>query len=128
MGAVHRVVGFAVVAVFTLGWVWGGWAFLRKRPPGERFWGWLTVAQIVAGVQALVGIALLLLGRRTTTLHLIYGFGPLVVLVVAHLVAREGQRQGRDGPAIAPWLAFSLASFVNFGLSLRALMTGLGLG
>ncbi len=128
MGAVHRVVGFGVVAVFTVGWVWGGWAFLRKRPPADRFWSWLMAAQVVAGAQALLGIALLLLDRRTSGLHLVYGFGPLAVLLVAHLVAREAQEEGSRGPPLEPWMPFALASFVCFGLSLRALMTGLGLG
>jgi heme A synthase len=121
-------VGFGVVAVFTVGWVWGCWAFLRKRPPGDRFWSWLTIAQVVAGAQAALGIALLLLDRRTSGLHLVYGFGPPAVLLVAHAVAREGQKERPDARSLQPWIPFALASFVCFGLSLRALMTGLGLG
>jgi heme A synthase len=129
VGAVHTIVGFAVVALFSVGWVWGGWALLRKRPPGERFWTWLAMAQLGAGLQALLGIALLLLGRRPAALlHYVYGFGPLAVLVVAHVVAREAQRERPGSRSLQPWAAFSLASFVCFGLSLRALMTGLGLG
>jgi hypothetical protein len=122
------LVGFLVVALFTIGWVWGGWAFLRKRSPGDRFWSWLAVAQGVAGAQALIGIVLLIMGRRPSGLHYVYGFGPLAVLVVAHLVAREGQRQRTGMRSIEPWAAFAMASFVCFGLSLRALMTGLGIG
>jgi hypothetical protein len=48
-----RTIGFFVLAV-TVGWVWGVGARPAARP-GERFWTWLTVAQVVAGVQALVG-------------------------------------------------------------------------
>jgi hypothetical protein len=128
VGALHTIVGYAVVALFSGGWLWGGWALLRGRPPGDRFWTWLTVAQIVAGLQALLGIALLLLGRRTALLHYVYGFGPLAVLVVGHVVAREAQRERPGTRPLQPWAAFSLASFVCFGLSLRALMTGLGPG
>jgi hypothetical protein len=128
VGVVHRLIGFLVVGLFTIGWVWGGWAFLRKRAPGDRFWGWLAVAQGVAGAQALAGIVLFAMGRRPTGLHYVYGFGPLAVLVVAHLVAREGQRERAGAGLIEPWAVFAMASFVCFGLSLRALMTGMGLG
>lgn len=128
MRAVHTVMGFAVVAVFTVGWMWGGWALLRKESPGERFWRWLTMAQVVAGVQALLGIVLLLLGQRPTdVLHYVYGFGPIAVLVVAHVVARESQ-EGTGERRLQAWVPFSLGSFICFGLSLRALMTGLGAG
>jgi hypothetical protein len=122
----HEWIGFVVVAVFAVGWIWGGLAYLRRREPGERFWTWLAVAQVVVAAQAVVGIVLLALGRRPSDwLHYVYGFGPIVVLVIAHRVAREGQRLG-PGRGVAPWAAFSLASFVCFGLTLRALMTGLG--
>ena len=128
MGEAHTIVGFAVVALFSVGWLWGGWVFLRKRAPGDGFWSWLTAAQIVAGLQAVLGLVLLLLGRRPTTLHYVYGFGPLAVLVVGHVVARDAQREGPRARPVQPWAAFALASFVCFGLSLRALMTGLELG
>lgn len=128
MSAVHRIVGFAVVAVFTVGWAWGGWAFIRRRSPGERFWVWLTAAQIVAGMEALLGVVLLLMGRRPPgALHYVYGFGPLAVLVVAHVVAREGQKDRPHARSLQPWVPFALAAFICFGLSLRASMTGLGL-
>ena len=64
MPEVHRVVGFAVVAIFAVGWIWGLGAWILKRVPGDRFWWWLTVAQVTAGLQALLGIALLVLGHR----------------------------------------------------------------
>jgi len=114
--------------VFTVGWVWGVGALILRRDPGERFWTWLTVAQVVAGVQALVGIILLLLGYRPeTSLHLVYGFGPLVILGVAHVMSREVSRgQAGGGRWTQPWVLFTAAAFICFGLSLRALMTGLG--
>jgi hypothetical protein len=128
VSGLHEVIGFLVVGVFAVGWIWGGVAFVRRREPGERFWNWLTVAQVVAGAQAVVGTILLLLGRRPGDwLHYVYGYGPIAILVIAHRVARESQLQER-GDGVAPWAAFSLAAFVCFGLTLRALMTGLGLG
>lgn len=137
MSSVHEVVGFVVVGVFTIGWIWGLGAWISKRGPGERYWVWLAVAQVVAGVQAVLGITLLLMGRRMTTpgaalggvLHYVYGLLPLLLFVFAHIVARAGNAKliGIDRP-VRPWVPFAWVSFICFGLTSRALMTGLGIG
>ena len=135
MSALHRVVGFAVVAVFALGWIWGLAAKLGRREPGDRYWSWLAVAQVVSGAQAVLGTILLLLGRRLEAegalggmLHYVYGYLPLLLFVFAHVVARAGDARavGIESP-IRPWVPFAWASFISFGLTLRALMTGLGM-
>jgi hypothetical protein len=135
MSALHRVVGFAVVAIFAAGWIWGLGARLLRRGPGEMYWAWLSIAQVVAGLQAVLGTVLLLLGRRVQAegalgglLHYVYGYLPLLLFVVAHVVARAGDAKaiGIDRP-VQPWVPFAWASFVSFGLTLRALMTGLGM-
>lgn len=137
MSSVHEVVGFVVVGVFTIGWIWGLGAWISKRGPGERYWVWLAVAQVVAGVQAVLGITLLIMGRRMTTpgaalggvLHYVYGLLPLLLFVFAHIVARAGNAKliGIDRP-VRPWVPFAWVSFICFGLTSRALMTGLGIG
>jgi hypothetical protein len=124
---VHKYVGFVVVAIFAVGWIWGLGAWIGRRGPGDRFWTWLAVAQVTAGFQALIGIVLLIAGKRPDTwLHYVYGFGPIVVLVIAHQVARDQQTGRGSGRPLAPWTPFAAAAFVCFGLALRALMTGLG--
>lgn len=136
MSAIHQVLGFAVVGIFALGWVWGLGAWISKRGPGERYWVWLTVAQVVAGAQAILGIVLLLMGRRMATpgtlgdfLHYVYGLLPILLFVFAHVVARAGNARliGIDRP-VHPWVPFAWVSFICFGLASRALMTGLGIG
>jgi hypothetical protein len=133
---IHQILGFAVVAVFALGWVWGLGAWIARRGPGERYWLWLTVAQVVAGAQAILGVTLLLLGRRMLApgalgdvLHYVYGLLPILLFVFAHVVARAGNARiiGIDRP-VRPWVPFAWASFISFGLTSRALMTGLGIG
>jgi hypothetical protein len=119
----HRWIGFTVVAIFAIGWLFGLVLWIFKREASDWFWRWLVVAQVIAIVQALIGIALLILGKRPSTwLHLVYGFGPLVILGIAHALARDENFQRR------PWAPFAVASFICFGLTLRALMTGLGVG
>jgi hypothetical protein len=129
MSDIHAFVGFVVVGIFTVGWVWGLGAWIAKRGPGDAYWWWLTVAQVVAGIQAVLGIVLLLMGRRPGTwLHLVYGFGPLLVLGIAHVVAREGQKVKPGVEPMKPWVPFAWAAFICFGLTMRGLMTGLGIG
>ena len=90
MVEVHGYVGFFVVALFAVGWIWGLFAWITKRDPGERFWVWVTVAQIVSGVQALIGIVVFVSGYRAETmLHYAYGIFPIVALAVAHVFARR---------------------------------------
>ena len=138
MPEVHEVVGFVVVGVFALGWIWGLAARIVRRGPGEYYWTWLAVAQVTAGLQMILGIVLYLTGHRVSagtplqnTLHYVYGALPLLLFVMAHVVARAGNASlvGFDPKkAIAPWVPFAWASFICFGLTLRALMTGLGTG
>ena len=118
---VHKYVGFFVVALFTVGWVWGLVAWIAKREPGERFWVWVTVVQIVSGVQALIGIIVFVSGYRAESiLHYAYGIFPIVALAAAHVFARRPDFRER------PWIPFAWVAFICFGLTLRAVMTGLG--
>jgi hypothetical protein len=136
VSAVHEVIGFAVVALFAVGWTWGLVARFLRRGPGDLFWRWLTVAQVVAGLQALLGAAMLVLGHRVVSpgilggiRHYVYGLLPLMMFVFAHVIARAGNAGmlGFDPrKPIAPWVPFAWASFVSFGLALQALRTGLG--
>jgi hypothetical protein len=119
----HRYVGYLVVGIFAVGWLFGLFLWISRRPAGEWFWRWLAAAQVIAIVQALIGLLLLAFGLRPSSwLHYVYGFGPLVVFAIAHLLAREEAFGSR------PWAPFAMAAFISFGLSLRALTTGLGLG
>jgi hypothetical protein len=118
---VHEFIGFIVVALFAVGWLWGLVIWIAKRRAGDWFWRWLAAVQVVAVVQALIGVLLLVLGYRPETwLHYVYGFGPLVLLAIAHAFAREEPFRAQ------PWVPFAWAAFFCFGLALRALTTGLG--
>ena len=123
MSLVHRVVGFVVVGGFALMMLWGGGAAILRRDPGPWFWRLVAAAQVVLGIQVVVGLVLLLV-RGTggqPVLHYLYGsVFPLVALVIAHVLARELERDQH--------VIFAVAGLVCFGLTLRALMTGLGLG
>ncbi|MFL5797453.1 MAG: hypothetical protein ACJ77A_05900 [Actinomycetota bacterium] len=120
---VHRVLGFAVVGGFGLLMVWGFGARIAKRDPGAWFWRLLGAEQVVLGVQIVAGIVLLSIKgfHARPVLHYLYGsVFPVTVLVIAHVFARDLERDQH--------VPFAVAAFFCFGLTLRALFTGLGIG
>ena len=122
MRALHLVAGSAIVGGFGLLTVWGLATWILRRGPGRAFWWVVGFVQGAVLLQALVGVVLLLIGGRATILHIVYGaVFPALVLGVAHVLAR-------DAFAHRPWAPFAMASFFCLGLTLRALMTGLGVG
>ena len=140
MSVVHRLLGFFVVGVFAVGWIWGLGAKLVRREPGPLYWRWVALAQVTAGLQAIVGLTLLATagqvgGAFGGVLHYVYGLLPLLLFFIAHVVARSGDMsfvgiRGSRGECIAirAWTPFAWVSFICFGLASRALMTGLGFG
>lgn len=127
MRLVHQVIGWAIVGSFALLWLWSmvAWIALKARQvagPGRPFWWLLGVVQASVLVQAIVGIVLLFMGGHAELLHYVYGaVFPILLLAIAHVLARD------DRFADRPWLVFGWASFFIFGLTFRALDTGLGL-
>ena len=104
---------------FFVLFAWGLGSRLRKREPGESFWRLVAIVQVTLGIQVIAGVILLALGNTRPILH--YGYGsvfPVLVLVLAHVLARELDRD--------QYLVFAIAAFICFGLTLRALETGCG--
>lgn len=120
MRPVHLAIGWGIVGAFGILWLWGLGTWILRRGPGRAFWWLVGAVQATLLVQALVGVVLLLAGGGASPLHYVYGIVfPVLVLAVAHVLAR-------DAFAHRPWAPFALAAFFCFGLTLRALMTGLG--
>jgi hypothetical protein len=121
---IHKYVGYGVAAGFAVLTLWAAASFVRNRAPGSLFWTLLGGLQVILGIQIVVGGILFALGYRPLSngpmwLHYAYGgLFPAVVLIVAHRVARRAEG--------IPWLVFGVAALVNFGLTFRALQTGLG--
>ncbi len=123
MSRIHLYVGYAMPTGFALLALWSLISFLRNREPSAWFWNLLAVAQIILGAQIVVGLVLLLSGLEPpgepTWLHYAYGgLFPAAVLVGAHRFAAKHTS--------AAWIIFGFAALVNFGLTVRALTTGMG--
>jgi len=120
----HRFVAYSIPAGFALLALGALFTFLRNKEPGAWFWNLLAAVQVVLGVQVIVGLVLFATGHRAVAkgpdwLHYVYGgLFPLAVLVFAHRFAAR-----HAGVAAA---TFGIASLVAFGLTFRALQTGLG--
>jgi hypothetical protein len=118
MNDIHRAVAYLIPAGFGLLAILAILVYLLNRDPGRFFYGLLAAVQGVLVVQAVVGVVLLMLGRRPEQwLHYVYGAGfPLLVLVVAHQQARK--RPGLEAAM------FGIAAFLCAFSSWRAWVTG----
>ena len=86
---VHIVFAVGVLASNALVAAWGTAAWLR-REPSVWFWYLLRSAQVVVGVQVVLGLLLLGQDRQPPDeLHYVYGIAPLVVTFFS-----EGMRVG----------------------------------
>ena len=120
---VHLVIGGAIVGGWFALMLWGLVAFIIKREPNQWFWRIVALLQGLLILQLAAGLILLAMGRRADSwLHYLYGaVFPAIILVIAHVLGR-GLEDEADS-----WKVFAIASFFIFGLTLRALTTGLGL-
>ena len=136
MAEVHLVTGVALLAANLVAGIWGGVAWLQRRPV-LGFWYALRVAQAAVVIQALLGLALAFTGHQASDLHYLYGGLPLLVSVLAEL-ARAGAAQQELGEldfralpegrqqAIALAIVrremgiMAVSCLVIFGLALRA--------
>lgn len=136
--------GIAVVASSLLAGVWGGVAWLARRP-SVGFWYAVRAMQALVLLQVLLGTVLLLVGREPPDgLHYVYGLLPVLVSFLgegARSGVAERELEGLDFDALPEArrrdvaLAITrdetgimaLSALVIFGLALRAAAVGGGL-
>ena len=82
MKDVHIAVGVLAIALNVVAALWGGWAWSRSRP-SVWFWRLLRTGQAVVVLEAVLGGVLLLIGRKASNLHLIYGVLPVLISLIA---------------------------------------------
>ena len=82
MKDVHVVLGVIAIALNVIAALYGGWCYLRLKA-GRGFWRVLRSAQVVVVVEAAFGGVLELTGRKTSSLHILYGVLPLLVSILA---------------------------------------------
>jgi hypothetical protein len=92
---VHLISGIALLAANLLAGVWGGAAWLQRRP-SLGFWYALRVAQATVVLQVILGLLLVMTGKVAVDLHYLYGGLPLLISFLAELT-RVGAAQQELG-------------------------------
>jgi hypothetical protein len=82
MKLVHLVIGILCIGLVGGAGLWGAWCWYRVRQ-SSLFWGLLRAGQAAVVAEAALGGVLVLLGKRESSLHLIYGLMPIGISFVA---------------------------------------------
>ncbi len=82
MKLVHLVIGVLSIVLLGGAGLWGAWCWYLVRS-SPLFWRMLRAGQAVVVLEVALGGVLLLLGKKESSLHLIYGLLPLAVSFVA---------------------------------------------
>lgn len=125
MTLIHRVLGAAIVAALLVILLWGtALRLLGREEAPTGFWGLQHYTENVLVIQVVVGVALLLMGRRVVGggvvwLHYLYGsLFPLIAVVGGRIAGmRRPERE---------YVGLAWGALVAWGLTMRALMTGCG--
>lgn len=114
--------GFATVVLLyslIIG-LWGLLLWLRGSNPSGGYLGALVIAEGVAILQGLIGLAVLATGHRPhDALHFLYGIVAAVTLPAAYFYGSGGTER-RDS------LIFGLAGLFLVGVAIRGMTTGGG--
>ncbi len=75
---VHIVVGIACIVLVGAAMLWGAWCWHRHQQ-SRLFWRLLRAGQVAVVLEVAIGGVLVALGKKESSLHLIYGLLPLAV-------------------------------------------------
>jgi hypothetical protein len=78
MKQVHLVIGVLCIALTGGATLWGAWCWYRVRA-SRLFWRLLRAGQAFVVLEVALGGVLVLMGKKESSLHLIYGLLPLAV-------------------------------------------------
>jgi hypothetical protein len=75
---VHIAIGGLALLLAAAAALWGTWCWWRADP-NVWFWRILRGAQAMIVIEALIGCILLIIGKKVSDLHLLYGALPIAV-------------------------------------------------
>jgi hypothetical protein len=78
MKIVHLVIGVLSIVLVGGAGVWGAWCWYRVRS-SRLFWTLLRTGQAVVVLEVALGGVLVIMGKKASSLHLIYGLLPIAV-------------------------------------------------
>jgi hypothetical protein len=89
-------VGIACIALTGAAGLWGAWCWYRVLQ-SRIFWRLLRASQVAVVVQAALGGVLIVIGKKASSLHLIYGLLPLGISFVAEQLRIASAQMILDG-------------------------------
>ena len=125
MTGFHRYLGLAIVVLFVVLFLWGLLLRVSRREEAPAgVWALQHWTENLLIVQTVVGLVLLLLGRRVVAahdpavwLHYLYGsLFPLIAVVGGRIAGLRRERHD--------YMGVTWGAFFAFGLTLRAMQTG----
>jgi heme A synthase len=118
MVQLHQTVAFALAMLMLLLALWGLIAGVANRSVGGSFRSTYILSIGVFGLQAVIGLALLVSGARPRdTLHILYGIVPFLALGYAFSYSARMKPRNES-------LTLGVAALFTFGLIIRAYTTG----
>ena len=112
----HGRIATAIVLYLAIVGAWGLWLGIRGRGPTANFIGALVIAEIVAVVQGLFGVALFFGRAPANSVHILYGFALALAIPLAATLVRH-----RPPRAIS--FAFGFMALFAAGLAIRGITT-----
>jgi hypothetical protein len=82
MKQVHLIIGVLCIALTGGAGLWGAWCWYKVRR-SRLFWRLLRAGQAFVVLEVALGGVLVLIGKKESSLHLIYGLLPLAVSFLA---------------------------------------------
>jgi heme A synthase len=118
--ALHTIVARAFSAFTLIVTLLAAYRLIRRERLGPDFWGAVVIGEGLVALQAILGIALLVMGGQPARgeIHYLYGVLTLLSWPAAWSYARN--QEDRET------LIWMLVSAFLFALSLRATLTGAG--
>ena len=114
----HHTVGNALLLLMLPLGMWGLFMAALNRSPGGGFRSTYVLSIGVFGLQAAIGIAMLVSGfRPKDTLHILYGIAPFLALGYAFGYSARLKPRRES-------LLLGVAALFTFGLIIRAFTTG----
>lgn len=101
--------------------LWGFWNFARKQPVTGSYWGALAIAEILAVVQGLFGMAIWISGQQQPerlVVHMLYGATAVLSLPAVYVYSggRDTRRENMLYALACVWLFFIVQRGIDTGV------------